>query len=202
MPAFGGALAWLTLEVLRRHGITATRLGIVPTRSPRPAGHLKSWQIAGYAVLACVFCARIATMARSYLPMHSAPTSSSSTSRWEILPDAVYAVALEDLVIVAAVAALLTAARRPQWEMYAIAGGPTVAVHLSYGVAALAFLPYALVRLGLYRRHGRLIPLITAHAAVDVLGLWLLTLSAQHYLIGTYIENALLLALALVLITR
>jgi hypothetical protein len=69
------------------------------------------------------------------------------------------------------VTALLTAARRPVWQIYAVSCGLELAVHAYLGLPGLLMLAWAVCRIRLYRRYGRLIPLAIGHALWDLMDL-------------------------------
>jgi membrane protease YdiL (CAAX protease family) len=75
---------------------------------------------------------------------------------------------VEEPIVVGLLVVLLTAARRPAWEVYTLAVLAKVAYHLTYGLPVLALVPAALVIVWLYRRTGRLWPVILAHAAYNL----------------------------------
>ncbi|WP_220189665.1 hypothetical protein, partial [Streptomyces phytophilus] len=55
----------------------------------------------------------------------------------------------------------------PAWMIYTTVTVIEVAFHLHYGLAALAFVPYALLRTWLLLRYARLLPLLLGHAIAD-----------------------------------
>lgn len=79
-------------------------------------------------------------------------------------------VALEDVVIVAATIALLTAVRRPAWQIYTLVCVPEVLLHAYLGLPAIGMLVFAAGRVWLYRRYGRLLPFMAAHFTFDLVG--------------------------------
>jgi hypothetical protein len=173
------ALAWLTVEVLRRHGITPARFGIYSPGSRTAADRLRAWQI-GQRVFTLTAINMAAVQALIWLldwwgvllpVMHTSQAAALGwTSHWQAVPDAVYSAVLEDVVIVGALTALLTLIRRPAREIYAIAIGLEIAGHLYFGLPALAMIPYVVLRLRLYQRHRQLLPLAAAHIAFDIGG--------------------------------
>ncbi|TXL83950.1 hypothetical protein [Streptomyces sp. IB2014 016-6] len=169
--AFAMTLVWLTLEVCRRHGITPARLGILPVW---PSASSERTRAAGVGVLALIAVmiggtgSGILTLFMQAAELPLVPADSQQTalgiiSAADAVSSVLRTVVIEDLVMVAAVVALLGAARRPAWEVYAITAAAEVAVHAYLGMPALAFVPYALLRVWLYRHHGLIVPLIAAH---------------------------------------
>ena len=66
-------------------------------------------------------------------------------------------VALEDVVIVATTTALLTAVRRPAWQIYTLVCIPEVLLHAYLGLPSIGMLVFAAGRVWLYRQYGRLL---------------------------------------------
>ncbi|MFE4829901.1 hypothetical protein [Streptomyces sp. NPDC056672] len=173
-------VAWLALEVCRSHGITPARLGICPPGARTPAGRLEAWHIGKGAVVACVMGGGAALVLlwglRQIplgLPVMRIPQTEAIglTSAWDVPTAVLSTVVIEDLVIVAAVTVLATAARRSTREIYAIICCVEIVGHLYMGLPALGYLPYAWYRARLYLQHGRLTPLVAGHAFVDVVAM-------------------------------
>ncbi|GAA4936094.1 hypothetical protein GCM10023224_16140 [Streptomonospora halophila] len=74
---------------------------------------------------------------------------------------------IEEPVVVAVLVILLSAAHRPAAEIYTVGAIAKVAYHAYYGPVVLLLIPEALLVLWLYRRTGRLWPVICAHAAYN-----------------------------------
>ncbi|MFD0772308.1 type II CAAX prenyl endopeptidase Rce1 family protein [Streptomonospora algeriensis] len=74
---------------------------------------------------------------------------------------------IEETVVVAVLVILLSAAQRPAAEIYTVGVIAKVAYHAYYGPVVLLLIPEALLVLWLYRRTGRLWPVICAHAAYN-----------------------------------
>ncbi|WP_405969108.1 hypothetical protein OG496_00855 [Streptomyces sp. NBC_00988] len=83
---------------------------------------------------------------------------------------AVSTVAFEDVVLVAAATALLTAVRRPAWQIYTLVCVPEVPLHAYLGLPAIGMLLLAAGRVWLYRQYGRLLPVMAAHFTFDLVG--------------------------------
>ncbi len=170
---FHTVLGWLVLEVCRRHGISATRLGLLP----QPGGVTDQARIRETVLLMTVAVVCFLTMdligwLRANLASYGSlplppPGDAVVFDSWEVFPAVFGAVVLEDVLLVGAVAALLHIARRPAWMIYTTITVIEVAFHLHYGLAALAFVPYALLRTWLFLRYGRLLPLLLGHAIAD-----------------------------------
>lgn len=183
--AFAMTLVWLTLEVCRRHGITSARLGLRPLCPSTPTEQTRAAGVGALALIAVMSAGYggvilTALMQATGLPLVSAGSQQNIlgiADAGDAVSNLLRTVVIENLVMVAAVVALLSAARRPAWQMYAITTVAEVAVHAYLGPPALAFLPSALLRVCLYRRHGLLIPLIAAHLLFDTINilLWFFT---------------------------
>lgn len=172
---FHTALGWLVVEVCRRHGITVARLGLVPQRLAAGPPRGGQWALLLTVAMVCwLTMDLIGLLSVSLAPFTWLPVPRGSLDAgaaygsWDIFPAVFGAVILEDVLLVGAVAALLHTARRPTWVIYTVVSVIEVAFHLHYGLAAAAFVPYALLRTWLYLRYQRLLPLLLAHAAADV----------------------------------
>lgn len=202
---FSASLVWLTLEICLRHGITPSRLGAWPLR-PATAERREEWKniadstavalaAGGGGAFVLVSVMQEAGLTRLVMPGTQQQALGIGGIR-EIASALIFTVVLEDLIMVAAVVALLTAAHRPAWEIYTIICLAEVAVHLYFGLPALAFLPYAWLRVRLYRRHAQVIPMLAAHLAFDTLGIlmWTLPFTFTERLLYTGAGIALFLA--------
>jgi hypothetical protein len=167
-------LAWLALELCRAHGVS---LRITLPRTP--VERLRDWEITRLVFLAC-----FAGGAAAFLLLHlirwtgidvpvmkSGQMSTLGIDNIGILSiSTVSTVALEDVVIVAATTALLTAVRRPAWQIYTLVCVPEVLLHAYLGLPAIGMLLFAAGRVWLYRQYGRLLPFMAAHFAFDLVG--------------------------------
>ncbi|MFD6329284.1 hypothetical protein ACFWGI_06855 [Streptomyces niveus] len=168
------ALVWLTLEVCARHGITPTRLGL-------------RWESTGPQIIVL-----LSTVGACYLGIEAVgrlltttgpdglglPVMQSSqndalgiTTMADYTAKLLLTVVKEDLVIVAATAALMTAANRPAWQTYTLITVIEVLVHAYMGLPALGYIIYALARVLLYRHLGLVAPLIAGHLTWNLSGL-------------------------------
>ncbi|WP_405824379.1 hypothetical protein OG705_29585 [Streptomyces sp. NBC_00838] len=174
--AYAGALVWLTLEVCLRHGITPTRLGLRPVWPKARTEQKRAVKVGGQALIAVLIAgwgSGILTLLMQNADLPLVPSVSQQdalgiTSLGDAATSMFWVLVVEDLVLVGAVVALLSAARRPAWEMYAVTCVAVVVVHAYMGLPALLFLPYAWLRVRIYRRHGLLVPLIAAHFFYDL----------------------------------
>ncbi|MBK3567057.1 hypothetical protein [Streptomyces sp. MBT62] len=170
----GCVLAWLALEVCRSHRVS------LRTALPRTAvERLRDWQVA-----IMVFGVCVAGGALSFLLLQlirwtgvGVPVMKGSQMATIGADDfgtfaigLVRTVALEDVVIVATTTALLTAIRRPAWQIYTLVCIPELLLHAYLGLPAIGMLVFAAGRVWLYRRHGRLLPFMAAHFTLDLVG--------------------------------
>ncbi|WP_405824373.1 hypothetical protein OG705_29570 [Streptomyces sp. NBC_00838] len=170
-----GALVWLTLEVCLRHGVTPARLGIWPLWPPkdRRAENDNAASALLATVGVCYISAEILVGLLSTimgpegfgLPLLevSQRTAAGLSTPLDVIVRTLTSVVTEDLVVVAATTALMTAARRPTWQIYTVIGAIEVLLHAYMGAPAVAYLVYALVRCALYRTYGLVVPLMAGH---------------------------------------
>jgi hypothetical protein len=172
LTVFNCTVAWLALEVCRAHGVApGARLPVTA------AERLGDWRIGFAALLACAsasLCILLLALLR-WINIDGVPVMEGSQlgalgidTYTSLGLAAVTAVAVEDVVIVAGTTALLTAIRRPAWEIYTLICLLEILLHAYFGLAAVGMTLYAAGRVWLYRRYRRLVPLVAAHAAVDL----------------------------------
>ncbi|MEW2117675.1 hypothetical protein AB0945_21290 [Streptomyces sp. NPDC005474] len=167
-------LAWLALEVCRRHGVP------LDLARPRTAvERLRDWDITQWVFSTCVaggcltfLLVQLVHWTKIDVPvMPGGQMSSLGIDNPGILVIGVVAtVAIEDVVIVAATTALLTAVRRPAWQIYTLVCVPEVLLHAYFGLPAIGMILFAAGRVWLYRQYGRLMPFLIAHFVFDVVG--------------------------------
>jgi hypothetical protein len=85
-----------------------------------------------------------------------------------VIAHIVWTAVAEEMVTTGAVAALLTAARRPAWECATVVAFLRLIPHLYLGVPALPTMLMGAGTACLYVRYRRLAPLVVAHFACDV----------------------------------
>ncbi|MFI1204856.1 hypothetical protein ACH4VR_36425 [Streptomyces sp. NPDC020883] len=166
---FGIAVAWLALEVCRTHGLPLER-------PSAPTGHAETWSIAQYAFLACAVGGATTALLRAALGWSGVPVmegqqlaATGITNPLDLVLTVVWAAGIEDVVMVAAVTTLLTAARCPTWQIYTTVCVLEVGVHAYFGIPAIGMVIYAAGRVWLYRRYNRLLPMVAAHVTADLL---------------------------------
>ncbi|MFF1420612.1 hypothetical protein [Streptomyces sp. NPDC058280] len=199
--AFSLTLIWLAVEVCRRHGITLAHLGIAPPGSRTLAGRAEASQVAYGTVLSCLTVglgAALIRWAATGLGLPTAPISQQvllglPSSPLDVMVRMLGTAVIEDLAVVAATTALLSAARRPAREIYTVIIAIEIAIHAYFGLPAFSTAFYAAYRVYLYRRHGRLTPMLIGHAAWDsaimigwFLPSWLASAPAALLLAGTW----------------
>ncbi|UIX34273.1 CPBP family intramembrane glutamic endopeptidase [Streptomyces sp. GQFP] len=172
---FACVLVWLTVEVTRAHGVSLG--GKLPAT---PAQRLRDWKIGWMAFVVCVVSGAAAALMDSLIRwagIEGIPVMQGDQlsvlgidSPGKFALALVRTVAIEDVVVVAATTALLTAARRPAWEVYTLASVIEVLMHAYTGLPAIMAVLFAVGRVWLYRRYRSLLPLMAAHAVFDVKG--------------------------------
>ncbi|MFJ6705663.1 MULTISPECIES: hypothetical protein [unclassified Streptomyces] len=194
ITVFGCTVAWLAWEVCRAHGVCPA--GWFPATA---RDRLRDWRIATAVSLVCIAAGGLSKLLTGLLTdIDGVPVMRGS--QWDVLGihdvgtiglAAITAVAVEDFVMVAGTAALLTAIRRPAWEIYTLICLAEVLAHAYMGLPAIAMALYAAGRVWLYRRYQRLLPLMAVHAGID-----LSAASVQVLVPGVYrVVPALLIAL-------
>ncbi|MFE1396998.1 hypothetical protein ACFW53_03560 [Nocardiopsis dassonvillei] len=167
MPVFvsfaGTVLAVMLLFLAARgDGTSADTVGILPAwpfaHRPRQRWVAQWWATCAYAVLALLAGIGLYTALHLALP-----------TVW--IDPSVHAFAAREpflhVVTVGAPVVLLGAARRPTWEVYAVAAMATVVVFLvPFGAGSLAAALPVVALVWLYRRTRRLTALIAAEATV------------------------------------
>ncbi|MFJ6901510.1 hypothetical protein [Streptomyces hokutonensis] len=171
---FGCVMAWLALEVCRAHRVS------LRTTLPRTAvERLRDWQITITVLYVCVVGGVLSFLLVHLIRWTGAGVPVMKGGQMATLGvdnvgtlaiGLVSTVALEDVVIVAATTALLTAIRRPAWQIYTLVCIPEVLLHAYLGLPAIGMLVFAAGRVWLYRRYGRLLPLMAAHFTFDLVG--------------------------------
>ncbi|MFE9601475.1 hypothetical protein [Streptomyces hokutonensis] len=187
LTLFGCAMAWLAFEVARSHGVP---LGARPPATPVQRFH--DWTMARSTFFVClaggastsllVLIVRWAAIDGIPVVRDGQLSALGIGSVGNLALKVLWAVAFEDVVIVAATTALLTALRRPAWEIYTLICVLEVALHAYFGLPAIGMALHAAGRVWLYRRSRRLLPLMAGHAAFDLSGgaLQLLSKSALY----------------------
>jgi hypothetical protein len=174
------SLAWLTLEVCRRHGITRQKLGFAPEGAAAQRG--QAWTVAGATIGICFLAGGLTQLATMMLsPWDWAPVLRTSQAAAlgldnpvALLPGVLLAAGvIEDLIVIVAVTALFTTARRPAWQIYSAVAILDICLHLYMGLPGLLLGANGIGRAWLYRRYGRLTPMLVSHLALDLFGLLL-----------------------------
>ncbi|AZM56398.1 hypothetical protein DMA15_30610 [Streptomyces sp. WAC 01529] len=186
----GVTLAWLAVEVCRSHGVTLERAS--REKSPR-LRNAEAYKLAKRVFAFCMIGGALSFLgvqALRWFDVDALPVMGDQLaaigvkSPVDLLAALVVAVAVEDVVIVAATAALMTAAGRPAWQIYTTVCVIEVALHAYFGAPALGMLFFALGRLSIFLRHGRVLPLIIGHAVFDLIGGLLMPLPLHHRLLA------------------
>ncbi|KFG09911.1 hypothetical protein IQ61_05855 [Streptomyces scabiei] len=196
--AYGCALAWLAVEVCRAHGVPLiSGFGVADTEQLR-----RTWSVTSLSFLTCVFGSFFGTQAGQLLRTLGfdgaliVGLDQRSTLGVENATSGVFAflatVVIEDVVIVAAVVQLLTAARRPAWQVYGVVCAVEVALHAYMGAVAFTIIVFAAGRVWLYQRYGGVLPLMIGHFAfnVTVLAKWAAPAPYPHLINGVLVFAA------------
>ncbi|MEV0254765.1 hypothetical protein AB0H82_10955 [Streptomyces sp. NPDC050732] len=195
----GITLAWLALEVCRSHGIVLERAS--GETDPRRRRAL-TWDLSERAFGVCFLGSLAASLLMwplrllgpETLPvMGDQLTTLGISSIGDVLAGVILAAALEDVVIVAATAALMTASNRPLWQIYTTIGLVEIAVHAYFGLPAIGMLAFAMGRIKLFLLYGRVLPLIFGHVAFDLTGILSMSLPRLY----SYVVVVLLLLVLL-----
>ncbi|MEV6483350.1 hypothetical protein [Streptomyces sp. NPDC051576] len=171
---FACVLGWLALELCRAHRVS------LRTALPRTAvERLRDWQIANLVLTVSVaggvlsfLLIHLIRWSGAVVPvMKGGQMSTLGVDNFGTLAiGLVPTVVLEDVVIVAATTALLTAIRRPAWQIYTLVCIPELLLHAYLGLPAIGMLVFAAGRVWLYRQYGRLLPFMAAHFTFDLVG--------------------------------
>lgn len=196
---FGVTLAWLALEVCRSHGIVLERASGETDPRRRRA---RTWDLSERAFVVCLLgplAASVLLLPLRLLDLEALPvmgdqlTALGISSIGDALAGVVLAAALEDVVIVAATAALMTAANRPLWQIYTTICLVEVAVHAYFGLPAIGMFVFAVGRIKLFLLYGRVLPLILGHIAFDLLGSLSMSLPSFLYRLAVVVPLTLVL---------
>ncbi|MGY1502934.1 CPBP family glutamic-type intramembrane protease [Streptomyces sp. QTS52] len=170
---FACVLVWLTVEVTRAHGVLLG--GKLPATA---AQRLRDWKVSGMAFAVCAASGAATALLASLIPwagidgipvMQGNQLSVLGIDGFGKLGlGLVRTVAIEDVVVVAATTTLLTAIRRPAWEIYTLVSVIEVLLHAYSGLPAIGAVLFAVGRVWLYRRHRSLLPLMAGHALFDL----------------------------------
>ncbi|MCK7627222.1 CPBP family glutamic-type intramembrane protease [Streptomyces sp. RS10V-4] len=196
---FGCAVAWLAVEECRARGLVLDRR----EASAGPSARAEGWAITEQTFWACGLGGGASVLLGKILSFAGVPVMDQQlaalgiSSPLDLVVAVLWAAAIEDVVMVAAVTALLTAARRPPWLIYVVVCGLEVAAHAYFGISAIGMTLYACRRVWLYRRYGRLAPMIVGHIALDLFAVVNQTLPVVYRFL-----SAVLLVLLATLIDR
>lgn len=161
------AAVFLAATIARQHGLTIADLGIGRPRgdhSTRSQAVTVFW--GGFTSNAAAAVLGIAIVLLG-LPQGIDPIK-GYTSPFDLAIHMIAAGTGEELLMAVVVVAL-TAARRPAWKIYALSTSMRISYHMYYQVAGLSLLPMGLINVWLYRRTGRLTPIIIAHIVWDLM---------------------------------
>jgi membrane protease YdiL (CAAX protease family) len=163
-------LAWLALVLLARADIRPRDIGIGYRENLRDAlalDMLLFFVMWGVCVLGVILNNQLELLPGPDL--ESRGTSQDKVvgvvDAWSNLAHSLlWSSVVEELVVTAAVVALLSWAKRPLWEILLIAALMRFVPHLYMGIPAFAHLPLGIGFAWVVHRYGRVIPLVLAHA--------------------------------------
>lgn len=176
--------------ILRRRGMSmATGLGLAPAwTTTQDRAQRRRWRSQGRRVFFLTVAAYGSWMVLRALLASLAPgtaagfeVNSPADAVWMVAmigPVHITTALIEEVVVVGVLVVVLAAAQRPAWEVYTVAVAAKLLYHAYYGLPVLGMIPAVLITVWLYRRTGRLMPIIAAHAAYN-LGLSALVLTAS-----------------------
>ncbi|MFD3314741.1 CPBP family intramembrane glutamic endopeptidase [Streptomyces sp. NPDC058656] len=173
---------WLCVEVTARCGITLQRLNLArPVRLFRKRTKAERAQKAqgelvfyAHAAAICAAMFLMGVLARLPGPVLKGDqaTAAGVPDLGPHLAHALWSATVEEVLATAVVVAVLTAARRPLWEVLLVTALMRALPHLYLGLwPALAVLPLGITAGWLYHRYRRVIPLILAHATYNVVNI-------------------------------
>ncbi|MFB7669705.1 CPBP family intramembrane glutamic endopeptidase [Kitasatospora sp. NPDC056138] len=173
---YGALITLLASDLAKRHTGHAL-FNSPPADRPWPTGTAASFA----GLWAAAFTSsRLIDYTAAHLPPWI-PTPALSQSDATGLHSHLSAVALyantavmEELVMVAAVCTLGRRLALPTWALYTLSAGLRVAAHLYLGLAGLPVVILGTASVYLYRRYGRLLPLMAAHFLFDYADTFLL----------------------------
>lgn len=174
----------IALAVTRSRGLRLSDIGVRPRwvrtsdreerqRWRRQARRVFWWMLAAFAVATLLRGVLTAVLPEAWGDPADAspPDGAVEAAKLSIIlalttaPLAVSTSWIEEAVNVALLAILGDAARRPTWELIAVAAVAKTAYHLTSGWAVIAVAVPAAAGIWLWRRTGRLTPIMAAHAA-------------------------------------
>ncbi|MFJ4570620.1 CPBP family intramembrane glutamic endopeptidase [Streptomyces sp. NPDC088846] len=177
----------LAIALCRHHGV-------MPPRTERPQVSISRAQpvvaTAAYALLLYWLANplyQILTQIGGPVQRTDLTTASAYSGLAGFITQIIWSGTIEELVVTAAVVALL-AVRRPLWECLLVSALMRAIPHLYFGLPALAMVALGISCAALYYRYRRVLPLVITHIAYNLITL-----------IPPYTDTALTVALALLL---
>jgi len=161
------AALWITAR--------ACRVGIREVFAPAPLGRRRqAWAVFAWTLTAYAVCMTGQSLLKGLLGAGDGGFQMETPGEMlrmaaMIGPTQITTGFVEETVVVGCLVLLLAAAHRPAWEVGAVAAIAKTAYHAYYGWPVLALVPAALIAVWLYRRTGRLWPIVLGHAAYNAL---------------------------------
>ncbi|MFF3710248.1 CPBP family intramembrane glutamic endopeptidase [Streptomyces phaeochromogenes] len=173
---------WLCVEVTARCGITLQRLNLArpvrlfrkrtkAERAQRVLGDLVFFAQAA-AICAAVFLMGVLSRLPGPVLKGDQATAAGVPDLGPHLAHALWSATVEEVLATAVIVAVLTAARRPLWEVLLVTALMRALPHLYLGLwPTVAVLPLGITAGWLYHRYRRVIPLVLAHATYNVVNI-------------------------------
>ncbi|MFC0039546.1 hypothetical protein [Actinomadura rayongensis] len=194
LTVVGGALA---LAVIVDAGMAPSALGFIPAkgrrgrRRPTPLTSREGAAQAGMALSVSLAGFLVTDVLENWL--WSLPWPRMTESQGQVLDlhgavqyaaNVLAAGAREEVPLLALPVVLLTAARRPAWEIYAVACTLRITPHLYFGFPALAVAAFTCTHVWIFQRTRRAEPIIAGHTLSNALAAYapaaaLVTLAAS-----------------------
>ncbi|MFC9976604.1 CPBP family intramembrane glutamic endopeptidase [Spirillospora sp. NPDC127200] len=166
---------WLCWLVVRDLGLPLPGLLPTPRRAPAASWEERLKQIDDLATAAMIAVMLPLAAAAFGMALRSTLSQDTPVPSGAGEPDfvlrAVSAGLLEETTMVAVVAVLMTASRRPIWQIIVASAALRLIPHAYYGTDVVFVIPFAVAQVWTYLRTGWLWPLITAHTVFNLYAL-------------------------------
>ncbi|MEV1083506.1 CPBP family intramembrane glutamic endopeptidase [Streptomyces sp. NPDC050211] len=171
---------WLCVELAARCGVTLQRLDLARPvfrkrtkieRAQKAQGELVFF---AHAAAICAAVLLMGVLARLPGPVlkDDQATAAGVPDLGPHLAHALWSATVEEVLATAVVVAVLTAVRRPLWEVLVVTALMRALPHAYLGLwPALAVVPLGITAGWLYHRYRRVVPLVLAHATYNVVSI-------------------------------
>ncbi|WP_252786588.1 CPBP family intramembrane glutamic endopeptidase [Actinoallomurus rhizosphaericola] len=159
----------IAVTLARQHGLTLTGFGLTRPRGGRSTRRQAIVVFYG-GIIGCLAASLTATVS-AVLKLAGLTSPIEQYDSASALAIHIIAAGVCEELLMAVVVVALTAARRPAWELYALSMLMRMSYHVYYyQAAAAALLIMGAINVWLYRRTGRLTPIIVSHIVWDLWG--------------------------------